>query len=151
MKGVSYATPGAFIDGFLPGQFGSPAGRRIEFQSPARAPGLPGRGERAGASPRAGSGSRCGPSDPIRRRSTRCDLPFPSSTAPWPTARPISPFMLVTRTHLQFNPASDHRLDLVEFQELSGRASIAEPGAGGGAVPRAFPGRSVDRRQPGLR
>ncbi len=35
-----------------------------------------------------------------------------------------SPFLLVTRTHVQFNPASDHWLDLDEFQLLSSRSDI---------------------------
>jgi DNA-binding SARP family transcriptional activator len=39
--------------------------------------------------------------------------------------RSACPFVLVSRTHLQFNPASDCRLDLAEFQELSSRSDAA--------------------------
>lgn len=35
-----------------------------------------------------------------------------------------SPFLLVTRTHVQFNPDSDHWLDTAEFQRLSVRSDI---------------------------
>ena len=34
------------------------------------------------------------------------------------------PFLLVTRTHVQFNPASDHWLDLAEFQDLKNRSNL---------------------------
>ena len=36
--------------------------------------------------------------------------------------RAACPFLLVSHTHLQFNPACDHWLDLAEFQELSNRS-----------------------------
>jgi DNA-binding SARP family transcriptional activator/predicted ATPase len=35
------------------------------------------------------------------------------------------PFVLVSRTHLQFNPTGDFRLDLAEFQELSSHSDAA--------------------------
>jgi DNA-binding SARP family transcriptional activator/tetratricopeptide (TPR) repeat protein len=35
------------------------------------------------------------------------------------------PFVLVSRTHLQFNPTSDCRLDLTDFQQLSSRSDIS--------------------------
>ena len=35
-----------------------------------------------------------------------------------------SPFLLVTRTHVQFNPASDHWLDITEYQDLSKRSDV---------------------------
>ena len=39
--------------------------------------------------------------------------------------RTASPFLLVTHTSVQFNPDSDHWLDLAEFQELSSRSDVA--------------------------
>ncbi len=39
--------------------------------------------------------------------------------------RAACPFVLVSRTHLQFNPASDCRLDLAEFYELSSLSDIS--------------------------
>jgi DNA-binding SARP family transcriptional activator/tetratricopeptide (TPR) repeat protein len=36
-----------------------------------------------------------------------------------------SPFLLVTRTTVQFNPASDHWLDVAEFRKLKGRFDVA--------------------------
>jgi DNA-binding SARP family transcriptional activator len=35
------------------------------------------------------------------------------------------PFLLVTRNSLQFNPLSDHKLDVVEFQKLSNQTDLA--------------------------
>jgi DNA-binding SARP family transcriptional activator len=35
-----------------------------------------------------------------------------------------SPFLLIPRTHVQFNPASDHWLDLAEFQTLISQSDL---------------------------
>jgi DNA-binding SARP family transcriptional activator/tetratricopeptide (TPR) repeat protein len=37
-----------------------------------------------------------------------------------------APFLLVTRTHVQFNPASDHWLDVAEFQDLRDSSDVAD-------------------------
>ena len=40
--------------------------------------------------------------------------------------RPASPVLLLTRSSAQFNPDSDHWLDVAEFQELSRRSNAAD-------------------------
>ena len=40
--------------------------------------------------------------------------------------RPTSPVLLLTRSSAQFNPDSDHWLDVAEFQELSRRSNVAD-------------------------
>ena len=40
--------------------------------------------------------------------------------------RPTSPVLLLTRSSVQFNPDSDHWLDVAEFQELSRRSNVAD-------------------------
>ena len=100
------------------------AGRRPEFRSSARAVGLPGRRAWAGAPPRAAWPLCCGRSGPTGRRSAHCATPCPISTPPWAIAGRPAPFLLVTRTSVQFNAASDHWLDVAEFEDLTGRQDV---------------------------
>jgi len=61
----------------------------------------------------------------IRPGSPRCAALRPFPPAPRSARSPAAcPFLLVSHTHLQFNPACDHWLDLAEFQELSNRSDI---------------------------
>ena len=59
--------------------------------------------------------------------------------------RSTSPYLLVTRTHVQFNPASDHWLDVAEFEHLRGQPDTSSMETGGRALPRPLPGWPLNR------